>query len=211
MRPRWVAVLGMLGLLVGAARVHGQGVAGQATAARVNTPVSGAQTFASATMAANGGMNTADADAASVNNVLSAEALKSITTGQTDDSLVSVTSTAEATDVNVLNGLVSAKVAFALASSYANLSAATSESNGSTLLGLVVNGVAYGDGVPAPNTRITLQGVGYVVLNEQRAVGDGRRSSELTVTMIHVFLTDPVTGSTTGEIVVASARSAVSR
>ena len=203
------AFLAMIGLLAGASQA--QSASGQATAASVTTPATGSQTFARAALPAGGGMNTAGIDVAAVTNVLGAEGLKSITTGQADDALVSATATAEATDVNLLDGLIRAKVVFALATSSTDGTTASSESDGSTLLGLEVNGVSYNDGAPAPNTRITLPGVGYVMLNEQLAGGDGVRSSELTVNMVHVYLTDPVSGATTGEIVVGSARSGASR
>jgi len=46
---------------------------------------------------------------------------------------------------------------------------------------LAVNGVQLtsGDGAVAPNTRMALSGVGYVVLNEVLATGDGVHSSAL--------------------------------
>ena len=112
--------------------------------------------------------------------------------------------------MNVLNGLITAKAVLAVATSYANGVAATSESSGSTLLGLVVGGLNYGDVSPAPNTQVSLPGVGYVVLNEQIPAGDGVRSTGLTVNMIHVYLTDPVLGTPAGEIVIGAARSAAS-
>ena len=203
------AFLALIGLWAGAARAQNAG--GQATAASINTAASGPQTFARAALPANGGMSSAGLDAATVANSLGAEGLKSITTGQADDELVSATSTAEATDINLLNGLITAKVVFALATSYTDGTTARSESDGSTLVGLMVNGISYDDGVPAPNTRITLPGVGHVILNEQVTGGDGMRSTELSVNMIHVYLTDPVSGAATGEIVVGSARSSATR
>jgi len=48
-----------------------------------------------------------------------------------------------------------------------------------------------------------------VVLNEQQITGDGVSSSGITVNMIHVVLQDVLTGLTTGEIIVGSAKSAV--
>src|SRR3989475_7878553 len=56
-----------------------------------------------------------------------------------------------------------------------------------SLADLVVNGVqvtTFGDATVAPNTRITLPGVGYVVLNEQLPTGDGVHASGLTVNQI---------------------------
>src|SRR2546427_507414 len=61
------------------------------------------------------------------------------------------------------------------------------------------------DELPAPNTRVSLPGVGYVVLNEQIASG----GAGITVNMIHVVLQNALTGLTTGEIIVASAFSSV--
>jgi hypothetical protein len=188
----------------------GQNVAGQAIAATVNTRAAGSQTFAGATLPQAGGMKHADVDNASVINTLGAAGLRSITTGQIDQGLVSVTASAEAADVNILNGLIAAKAVLALATSYANGTTATSESYGSTLLSLVIAGVAYADGTPAPNSRVELPGVGYVVLNEQISRGDGVRSTSLTVNMIHVYRVDPLTSASVGEIVVAAATSTAS-
>ena len=204
-----IATIGVLSALPANARA--QSATGHATAAMVNTPATGSQSFAGATLPAAGGMTSADADAATVPNLLGADGLRSIATGQLDDSLASVTASAETGNLNVLNGLITAKAVVALATSYATGASATSEANGSTLLALVVNGVAYDDGAPTPNTRINLPGVGYVLLNEQIAQGDGIHTSALTVNMIHVYLTDALTGSTTGEIIVGSAQSSASR
>ena len=204
-----IAMIGALSAIPASARA--QSAAGHATAAIVNTPATGSQTFAAATLPTAGGMTSADADAAAVANLLGADGLRSIATGQLDDSLASVTASAETGNLNVLNGLITAKAVVALATSYATGATAASEANGSTLLALVVNGVAYDDGAPTPNTRINLPGVGYVLLNEQIAQGDGIHSSALTVNMIHVYLTDALTGSTTGEIIVGSAQSSASR
>ena len=184
-----------------------QSVGGQAIAATITTRAAGSQTFAGATLSPAGGMEQAELDDATVMNTFGAAGLASITTGQIAPSLVSVTASAEAADVNVLNGLIAAKAVLALATSHANGTTAASEADGSTVLNLVVAGVSYADGAPAPNTRVELPGVGYVVLNEQIRSGDGVHSSSLTVNMIHVYLVDPVTGGSTGEIVVGAATS----
>jgi hypothetical protein len=152
-------------------------------------------------------MDQADVDIAGVTNTFGAAWLTSITTGQIDSGLVTVTTSAEAADVNILTGLITANTVVALATSYANGMTAASESNGSTLLDLVIAGVPYADGAPAPNSRVELPGVGYVVLNEQISTGDGVRSTSLTVNMIHVYLVDPLTGTSVGEIVVGAATS----
>jgi hypothetical protein len=194
-------------LTIPAGTAWGQSVAGQAMAARVNTAAAGSQTFAGATLPPGGGMEHADVDNATVANTFGAAGLTSITTGQIDQALVTVTASAEAADVNILNGLVTAKAVLALATSYANGTTAASESNGSTLLNLVIAGLSYADGAPAADTRVELPGVGYVVLNEQISNGDGVHSTSLTVNMIHVYLVDPLTRAPVGEIVVGAATS----
>lgn len=205
---RLAALLVLSGALaIPRAPAWGQSLTGQAIAATVNTPAAGSQTFAGATLPQAGGMEHADVDNAGVTNTFGAAGLTSITTGQIDQGLVSVTASAEAADVNILNGLIAAKAVLALATSYANGTTAASESDGSTLLSLVIAGVSYADGPPAPNTRVELPGVGYVVLNEQISSGDGVRSTSLTVNMVHVYLVDPLTGASAGEIVVAAATS----
>ncbi len=208
---RLIALLGLIGTFaIPGGPAWAQRVAGQATAAAVTTTAAGSQTFAGATLPQAGGMEQSDVDSASVNDTFGAAGLTSITTGQIDGGLVSVTTSAEAADVNILNGLIVAKAVMALATSYANGTTANSESDGSTLLNLMIAGVSYADGVPASNTRVELPGVGYVVLNEQIASGDGVHSTGLTVNMIHVYLVDPLTGASGGEIVVAAATSTAS-
>ena len=204
---RWpliaLLILGTVAVPRGSA--WGQSVAGRGVAARLNTPTTGLQVFARAVLPAGGGMVQAELDTAGAANTLGAAGLTSIVTGQVDQALVSVTATAEAADVNILDGLITAKSVLALATSYANGTSAWSEADGSTLLSLVIAGNAYADGAPDPNTRVELPGVGYAVLNEQIARGDGLQSAGLTVNMIHVYLLDPVSGAAAGEIVVGVA------
>ena len=102
--------------------------------------------------------------------------------------------------VSILNGLITADGVVAMASSTAE----GSNAEGSSIANLVVNGVQVA--APAPNTRVELAGVGYVVLNEQVPTSNG-----ITVNMIHVVLQQRVLGGylTTGDIVVGSASSSV--
>jgi len=212
---RRLSTLGVLVVVSGFAlapgRAEGQvgGLAGQGAAAVVTTTM-GAQQFAVAALPSFGGMVDSEQASVAVANTLSASGLASIATGQVDQTLVSATTTAEAANVTILDGLITAQAVLAVATSYANGVAATSESNGSTLLGLVVNGVSYGDVAPAANTQLTLPGVGQVVFNEQIPSGDGVHNAALTVNMIHVYLTDPVLGTPAGDIVVGAATSAAS-
>src|SRR6266576_212446 len=183
-------------------------VSGSGSAAAVATTVS-TQQFASAALPSAGGMTDSELASIAVLSTVSADGLASITTGQLDEALVSATTTAQAANVNVLNGLITADAVLAMATSYANGVTATSESDGSALVGLVVNGVSYADVPPDPNTQVDLPGVGYVVLNEQLSDGDGVHNTSLTVNIIHVYLTDP-TGAPAGDIVIGTARSGAS-
>ncbi len=95
-------------VLIGALAIPGgpawaQRVAGQATAAAVTTTAAGSQTFAGAMLPQGGGMDQSDVDNAIVDTTFGATGLTSITTGQLDGALVSVTTSAEAADVNILN------------------------------------------------------------------------------------------------------------
>src|SRR5204863_3718382 len=119
----------------------------------------------------------------------------------------SAQSLAIAADVNILNGVVTATGVTAMSSSASNGVQATSTSAGSTIVGLVVNGVSLGDVSPAPNTAINVPAVGTVILNEQATTGGGVTDKGLNVTMIHVIPKDKLTGVKTGDLVVGSASS----
>jgi hypothetical protein len=143
-----------------------------------------------------------------VPNVAASTTLGVVTTGAIGPSTASAQSSATVQDVNLLNGLVAARLVIAMSSSTADGSTAASTSEGSTLIGLSINGSLPTDVTPPPNTKISIPGA-TVILNEQIQTGDGVRTSALTVNMIHVMLNDPLTGKITGEIVVASAHSDV--
>ena len=127
-------------------------------------------------------------------------------TGASDDALSNAVSSATLGTVSILNGLITADGVVAMASS----TVGNSNAEGSSLGNLVVNGVQLDD--PAPNTRVNLPGVGYVVLNEQIPTSGG-----ITVNMIHVVLQQAVIGvlggvtgyRTIGDIIVGSATSSV--
>jgi hypothetical protein len=215
----WVNRLAALGLAVALTAVlAGAGVAqtvgGKAYSTFVNTPVGSSGQSPLVVLPPVLGTDGAEADAAggamSVAGALSSDFLNSITSGQIGTSEAGAQSTATAASVNVLNGLITADEVVANVMSSASQSGAFSNADGSTLTNLVVAGVPVtsGDAPVAPNTNISLPGVGNVVLNEQIPSGDGVTSSGLTVNMIHVFL-QSLTGANTGEIIVGSATSSV--
>lgn len=157
---------------------------------------------------ANGAVMAHDQAASfSVPNVVNAENLFATATGAGESHDVSAQSSVTLERVDILNGLIAADLVMAIASSAIHTTA-VSNADGTTFADLVVNGVPVAADV-APNTRIDLPGVGYVVLNERLPSGDGATSTGLSVRMIHVVLRDAVTGATRGEIVVGAASSYV--
>lgn len=167
-----------------------------------------------------GAMAEDQAESFTVADMVTADNLFAIATGAADATYgTSAESNATLGNVSILNGLITADGVVAMASSAKDAGVVGSNTGGSSLANLVVNGVGVSD--PAPNTRIDLPGVGYVVLNEVSQSGDGVSSSGVTVNMIHVVL-QSVTGgectplgctpevvTTIGDIIVGSASSAV--
>jgi len=150
-------------------------------------------------------MATDQANAVTVDGLVSAQDAFAIVNGDLTDGSGAVSS-ATLGAVNILNGLITADGVVAMASS----TVGSADAEGSSLSNLVVNGVSLSD--PAPNTRVDLPGTGYVVLNEQIPTSGG-----ITVNMIHVVLQQPVldllggvTGyQTVGNIIVGSASSSM--
>ena len=210
MNLRMRSVLGLLaiGLLLGATSARANSVSGEAFGVSVNAAGVVVGPTPHVVLPPDGGMVSDQLLRLVVPNVAASTTLGVVTTGSIGPDTASAQSSAAAEGVNVLNGLVTARVVVAMSSSVAQASTATSSSEGSALIGLSVNGSAPVDVTPAPNTRISLPGV-TVILNEQITSGDGVRTSALTVNMIHVVLNDALTGTITGDIVVASAHSDV--
>ena len=204
--------VGALGLLLtlspgGAAAQTSNSVAGGASGAAVQTASGTLAPTPSAVLPLGGGRGAAQAASVTVPGVLAANALSSSTTGVVGENAASAQGLAGASDVNILNGLITAKSVVALASSASNGMRAGSNSIGSTIVALVVNGAPMGTLAPAPNTAIDIPGVGTMILNEVTLGGDGVRSSSIRVNMIHVVLKNALTGAPTGDIAVGSASS----
>src|SRR2546426_9218017 len=200
---RVTKVVVALSLVAGA--LHAQTpVSGQALGAAVRTLATNLQS-GQVTLPSGGGFVAADVDALSAPEVR-VDALATMTSGAIDMQASTAQSTAHLEKVNVLNGLITAETVIAATSSWVSGPAGWN-AEGSSFTNLTVNGVPLGSGdyLPAPNTRVTLPGVGYAVLNEQIPNG----ASGITVNMIHVVLQNALTGLTTGEIIVASASSSV--
>jgi len=174
---------------------------------RVSTPTVN-QTTTSAVLPPGGDMVTNSGQSVAVGGLATAQDAFAIVSGDADPTYgSSAVSSATLGAVNLLSGLITADGVVAVASSWIG-DATGSDGEGSSLANLVVNGVSVDD--PAPNTRLNLPGAGYVVLNEQIPAGDGVTTSGLTVNMIHVVLTN-LLGAKTGEVIVGSATSGVTR
>jgi len=220
----WGALWLLIGVTAALAPVaEAQSVRGKAYGAFVQSPL-GTQQSAVAVLPAvtadDGAMADDAADGMSVPGTLTTDALAGTTSGAIGDA-AAAQSVATVFNVSLLNGLITASSLTATVSSTSDGARATSNALGSTFGDLMVNGVPVtsGDGAIAPNTRMDLPGVGYVVLNEQLPAGDGVRSSGLTLNLIHVYLQTLTGGgctllgcvrgvlTTTGEVIVGSATS----
>ena len=158
-----------------------------------------------ASLPSDGGYAVEEARTFGVPSTVAAEWLTAVTTGSVSPGESPSSQTvSEVENVNILNGLVTADAVTAVASSYVGSGGAASNAAGSGFVNLVVNGTAMTTDA-APNTRIDIPLVGYVVLNEQIASGDGTSSSGIQVNMIHVRLLNG------GEIILGSASSSVAR
>ena len=203
----YVSSLAAIGLLVGATSAHSNSVSGEAFGISVNAAGVRVGPTPHVVLPPDGGMVRDQLLNISVPNAAASTTLGVVTTGSIGPTTASAQSSATVEQVNLLNGVVAAQLVVAMSSSTADGSTATSTSEGSTLIGLSINGSPPTDVTPPPNTRISLPGV-TVILNEQIFEGDGVHTSALTVNMIHVVLNDP-TGTITGDIIVASAHSDV--
>ncbi len=179
----------------------------QSFGVKVSTPTLN-QTAASAVLPPGGDQAQNSGQSIAIGGLATAQDAFAIVNGDADPTYGSTAvSSATLGAVNLLSGLITADGVVAVATSSVGGGFTGSDGEGSSLANLVVNGLSVSD--PAPNTRMDLPGVGYVILNEQVPTGDGFSTSGITVNMIHVMLLDALTGVQTGEIIVGSASSAV--
>jgi len=204
----YVSSLAAIGLLVGATNAHSNSVSGEAFGISVNAAGVRVGPTPHVVLPPDGGMVSDRLARVAVPNVVASSTLEVVTTGSIGPNKASAQSSATVEQVNFLNGVVRAEAVVAMSSSTADGSTATSTAEGSTLIGLSVNGSPPIDVTPLPNTTIPIPG-GAVILNEQIFEGDGVHTRALTVNMIHVMLTDPVTQAITVDIVLSSAHSDV--
>lgn len=209
---RWPALvlIALVGSGVAEAASQSASATAEAFGVFASTPTADQPRSPYATVPTGGWMGEDEALSVSVPGVVAAENLFAIATGAGDTHDVSAEASATAERIDILNGLITADGVVALASSALHGTTANANSEGSHFVELVVNGVTMPAEI-APNTRVDLPGVGYVILNEQVRRGDGVNDIGLTVNMLRVVLQDALTGATTGEIIVGSASSYVAR
>lgn len=131
------------------------------------------------------------------NTVASLKVPKLLSTGTIDTSTgseataagVASTSSAATQHVNLLGGAVTATAVKSVSTTRHNSSTGrfSTSAAGTRFVGLVIGGHAI-SGTPRANTKITLPGIGYVVLNQQKS-HIGTTSAGMTVIGIHLVVT----------------------
>jgi|GraSoiStandDraft_41_1057321.scaffolds.fasta_scaffold761209_2 hypothetical protein len=213
-----IAALGVaLSLSLGTSQAQtADSVAGGAYGASVKTLAASLDPAATGlvTLPATGGIADNELAGLNVAGVLTTRTVSPVTTGVIGENAGSAQSYAAVQDVNILNGVITAKALVAMASSESNGVQALSNGAGTALVDLLINGVPTGVVAPAPNTQIGIPGVGTLILNEQTPTGNGTTGTGITVTALHLVqtTTDPLLGTTikTGDIIVAVAQSGAS-
>jgi hypothetical protein len=131
--------------------------------------------------------NTNSANSIAFGGVLATGTATDTVQSMHSSSSASMQSTSTVQGVNALGGLITATTVEAVANSTASAAGASSNGTGSTFVNLVVAGVPI-NGTPAPNTTISLPGIGSVELNEQTLNSDSSMTS-IDVNMIHIRVT----------------------
>ena len=137
------------------------------------------------------GCGTAQVGASTTGTVASVTLPPLILTGAMDTSAASAASDATASaathSVNLLADLVKADEVKSVSTTSRTGTGFSSSAAGSNVVNLVVNGNSVSS-TPPPNTDIALPGFGHVVINEQSS-SSSHDSADLTVNMIHVYIT----------------------
>jgi hypothetical protein len=156
----------------------------------LNTVTSGPSAAAGIGCTSKTGITSTDTTASvNVPNVLSTGTISTLAASKATLTGVAATSSATTQNVNLLNGLITANTIKSVSTtSFRNLTGSFSVSGaGSDLVGLTINGHTI-TATPAPNTTISLPGIGYVVLNQQTS-SVSASSASLSVIAIHVVVT----------------------
>ncbi len=100
-----------------------------------------------------------------------------------------VKNTSKVTGLNALDGLVRADAIKAVANTSANATTMRSTPNGSEFVNLRIAGQPIRADVAA-NTRVNLDGIGYVLLKSVKKDGNGESLSKITVDMLTIVVTE---------------------
>jgi hypothetical protein len=151
-----------------------------------------------------GVMHTNTAASVSVPGVLSTGTVDTSTASEATPNGPLATSSATTQGVTALNGLVTATTVESASSTSQNATSGTFSTSaaGTQFTGLVVAGASI-SGTPAPNTKITLPSVGYVILNQQFST-IAKRHASLTVIAIHVYVTTATKTAKAGTQIIVS-------
>lgn len=133
--------------------------------------------------------------------IVRADAVFGSARGEKGDASATARTTSRVVGLWAFDGLVTADVVRAVATTRAAPGVVRSHGRRSSFDGLVVAGTPVSDDV-APNTRVDVPGVGHVVLNEVVGRGDGVTSRRVAVTMIVLRVTeDNAMGLPVGSVV----------
>lgn len=121
--------------------------------------------------------------------VLSTGTIDTTAASKTTKTGVAATSSAATEQASLLGGVVRATAIKSVSTTSRNTSAGKFRTSaaGTRFVNLVIAGHAIA-GTPPPNTKITLPGIGYVVLNQQKS-HVGSTSAGMSVTAIHLVVT----------------------
>ncbi len=163
--------LGLLGVAVVAYSSPPDGVRGAASGATVESGKTKVAPAPQVVLPGAGGAVFTEAPTINVPDVVSTGALSAISNGAFGATDTSAQSLATIENVSLLGGRVRADLIVAIASSAGDGAAAASNSAGSEVVNLVVDGVPKGN-VSGTNVGVPIAG-GTVIVNEQTLGGDG--------------------------------------
>ncbi|HLW03722.1 MAG TPA: choice-of-anchor P family protein [Ktedonobacterales bacterium] len=130
---------------------------------------------------------TASGSLAALGSFLSSGAANDTVTTSELGTSASVQSSATVQGLSLLGGAITATAVQSVANSMATTTTATS-TNGSTFTSLVIGGTPI-TATPAPNTKITLAGIGTVTVNEQVGPVNSVNATSITVIALDVSVT----------------------
>ena len=144
--------------------------------------------------------------------VLKADGTRSTVFTKKGASSAQVRNTSTITGLRALDGIITADAIKSVSNTSANERTIKGNATGSSLVNLKIAGRSIRSDV-APNTRINLDGLGYVLLKNVKKAGNGKSVGTTTVDMLTIVITENNTfGLPVGSsIVVAHAHSGFSR